>query len=256
MDSAEYVIGYPITTEPKERCISRIVDWIDDGVRNRYLVCANPHSLQVAMFDRIFDLSIKKANIVIPDGAGIVLASRMLGGKIRERVTGSDIFLGLSEHLNARGDYTYFFLGSTEANLVKIAGRLRLDFPNIRVAGTFSPPFKTDFDDEDNRIMVKAINSSQPDVLWVGMTAPKQEKWIYRNKHKLDVKFVGAIGAVFDFYSGTVKRSGSLFQDHGLEWLPRLLKQPRRLWRRSLISAPSFFLRVLKQRVSGWNACI
>ena len=106
------------------------------------------------------------------------------------------------------------------------------DFPNIKVT-THSPPFKPEFSEEDNRQMIEAINQASPDVLWVGMTAPKQEKWIYQNKDKLNVKFIGAIGAVFDFYAGTVKRSSPWFQKHGLEWLPRLLQEPRLLWYRN-----------------------
>jgi len=96
--------------------------------------------------------------------------------------------------------------------------------------------------------MVDEINRVKPDMLWVGMTAPKQEKWIYRNKYELDVEFIGAIGAVFDFYTGTINRSRPWFQKHGLEWLPRLLRQPRRLWRRSLVSSPMFLIRILQQR--------
>ena len=96
--------------------------------------------------------------------------------------------------------------------------------------------------------MRDAINEARPDVLWVGMTAPKQEKWIYENRSGLDVKFIGPIGAVFDFYAGSVKRSHPLFQRMGLEWLPRLIRQPRRLWRRNFISNPSFLLRVALQK--------
>ena len=102
-----------------------------------------------------------------------------------------------------------------------------------------------------NQKMIEAINRVKPDVLWVGMTAPKQEKWIYQNKDKLDVKFIGAIGAVFDFYAGTKKRSQPFFQKIGLEWLPRLLGEPRRLWHRNFVSNPVFLMRVLRQRFMG-----
>jgi N-acetylglucosaminyldiphosphoundecaprenol N-acetyl-beta-D-mannosaminyltransferase len=97
--------------------------------------------------------------------------------------------------------------------------------------------------------MIAAINASKADVLWVGMTAPKQEKWIFENRARLNVKFAGAIGAVFDFYTGRVKRSHPVFQRLGLEWLPRLVQQPRRLWRRMFVSAPIFVWHVLKQKV-------
>ena len=102
--------------------------------------------------------------------------------------------------------------------------------------------------------MIEAVNTAKPDVLWVGMTAPKQEKWIYQNRDKLDVKFIGAIGAVFDFYAGTVKRPHPIFQKMGLEWLPRLCSEPRRLWRRNFVSNPLFMLRVIKARLKGQMA--
>jgi N-acetylglucosaminyldiphosphoundecaprenol N-acetyl-beta-D-mannosaminyltransferase len=111
--------------------------------------------------------------------------------------------------------------------------------------GTFSPPFKEDFSHEENLTMIETINRAKPDVLWVGMTAPKQEKWIYENREKLDVKLLGPVGAVFDFYTGKVKRSAPIFQKTGLEWLPRFLREPRRLWKRNLISTPRFILRVI-----------
>jgi N-acetylglucosaminyldiphosphoundecaprenol N-acetyl-beta-D-mannosaminyltransferase len=128
---------------------------------------------------------------------------------------------------------------------------MQKDFPDIEIAGTYSPPYKPEFSTEESQDMVEAVNSAKPDVLWVGMTAPKQEKWIYQNKERLNVSFIGAVGAVFDFYVGSVKRSHPWFLKHGLEWLPRLLQEPRRLWDRTFISAPMFFMRVLMQRISG-----
>jgi len=199
----------------------------------------------VAKPDRLLE-----ADLLTPDGAGIVLASWILGGRIQERVTGSDIFRGLSEHLNTSSDnkYSYFFLGSTTMTLLKVEKKMAVDYPNIRVTGTWSPPFKSEFTKHENQLMIDAINKAKPDVLWVGMTAPKQEKWIHQHRDQLDVKFIGAIGAVFDFYTGNVKRSHPAFQRMGLEWLPRLLTDPRRLWRRMGVSAPIFLWRVLQQR--------
>jgi N-acetylglucosaminyldiphosphoundecaprenol N-acetyl-beta-D-mannosaminyltransferase len=125
------------------------------------------------------------------------------------------------------------------------------DFRNIRVVGTFSPPFKEEFSHEENLMVIEIINRAKPDVLWVGMTAPKQEKWIYENRDKLDVKLLGPIGAVFDFYTGNVKRSAPIYQKTGLEWLPRFLREPRRMWRRNLVSNPRFLLRIIGQRFNN-----
>ena len=187
----------------------------------------------------------------MPDGAGVVLASRFLGCPVHERITGSDVFYGLHERLNRQGRGSIFFLGSTEEILAEIRQRMAADYPNLRVAGTFSPPYKPEFTPTELDEMIAAINAAKPDVLWVGMTAPKQEKWIHQNSHRLQVKFIGAIGAVFDFYTGRVQRSHPVFQRLGLEWLPRLLQEPRRLWRRMFISAPLFVLDVLMAKISG-----
>jgi N-acetylglucosaminyldiphosphoundecaprenol N-acetyl-beta-D-mannosaminyltransferase len=240
----EQILGYAITTSSTEDCISEIESRISNKEKGTYFVCANPHTLEVARRDELVRDALRSAALVVPDGIGIVLASKMLGGTLRERVTGSDIFLGLSSRLNQVGGYRYFFLGSTEDTLRKIRIRMETDFPNIRVAGTYSPPFREEFSKEENRLMVEAINRAEPHVLWVGMTAPKQEKWIYRNRSELDVPFIGPVGAVFDYFAGTAKRAHPVFQKMALEWLPRLLRDPRRMWRRNLISNPSFLIRV------------
>ena len=186
----------------------------------------------------------------MPDGAGVVLASRILGGNIKQRVTGSDVFYGLNKRMNAAGSLRVFFMGSTNETLERIRERMADDYPNIKIVGTYSPPFKDVYSGAEVSAMVKAVNSAAPDVLWVGLSAPKQEKFILENRARLNVKFVAAIGAVFDFYSGNVKRdSDSWFVSHGMEWLPRLLQEPKRLWRRMFFSAPVFMWHVVKEKV-------
>lgn len=247
----ETIIGYPVSRLPVSDSLDLISAWLEEPKGKRAFVCANPHSLVLAERDPVFQNALRSADLVTPDGAGIVLASKILGGAIRERVTGSDIFWGLSDRLNRSGGMSYFFLGSTVETLAEIKNKMALDYPNIRFAGCYSPPYKPEFSEEDSRRMVEAVNAARPDVLWVGMTAPKQEKWIYRHRAELDVKFIGAIGAVFDFYVGKVKRSHPIFQKMGLEWLPRLLQEPRRLFRRNFVSSPVFLLRVFKCRLTA-----
>ncbi|EKD33630.1 MAG: hypothetical protein ACD_75C02638G0002 [uncultured bacterium] len=247
--STESILGYEVSTMPLGQCVGKIEQWLTTGVVRKVFLCANPHSLVQAEDDPTFQQALHAADLLTPDGSGIVLASRILGGTIRERVTGSDIYWGLSEALNDTGGRSYFFLGSTEQTLAAIKEKMALEYPNIRFAGSYSPPFTAEFSREENRLMVEVINAAAPDVLWVGMTAPKQEKWIYQHRDQLNVKFIGAIGAVFDFYVGNVKRSHPVFQRMGLEWLPRLMQEPRRLFRRNFVSSPLFLLRVLRQRL-------
>ncbi len=216
-------------------------------VNRAWLACLNPHSYAVALEDQAFLEALRSADWLIPDGVGVVLAGRVLGASIPERVTGSDIFYGLHQRMNAAGGFSVFFLGASEETLALIRARMAVDYPAIRVAGTYSPPFKPEYSTAELDEMITAVNAARPDVLWVGMTAPKQEKWIFQNLHRLDVKFAGAVGAVFDFYVGKVKRSHPVFQDMGLEWLPRLLRQPVRLWRRTFVSAPIFVWHVVRQ---------
>jgi N-acetylglucosaminyldiphosphoundecaprenol N-acetyl-beta-D-mannosaminyltransferase len=246
---SENILGYQISTQTLSDSICQIVQWLDNDEKEKIFICANPHSLIEAENDRLFQQAIYEGDLVTPDGTGIVLASKILGGGIRHRITGSDIFWELSRELNKCGGKSYFFLGSTDETLSAIKRKMVDDFPNITFAGCYSPPYKPEFTVEENNIMIQAVNAAQPDVLWVGMTAPKQEKWIHQHRKHLNVKFVGAIGAVFDFYVGNVKRSHPVFQRMGLEWLPRLVQEPRRLFRRNFISSPLFLLWVIKQRL-------
>lgn len=239
----EDILGYQVVKEAVEPCVDRITSWIEQGDNCRWLACLNPHSYVVSLDDSIYSESLHAADWLIPDGVGIILASRFQNGSIQTRITGHDIFTDVHKRLNSTGGRV-FFLGSTEETLGQIRNRMAIDYPNVQVVGTYSPPFKSKFSTEDNQAMLAAINAAKPDVLWVGMTAPKQEKWIYENMDKLQVKFAGAIGAVFDFYTGKIKRSHPVFQRLGLEWFPRLIQEPRRLWRRNFISSPKFLAKV------------
>lgn len=245
----EDVLGFGITTLDEAACVDLALSWIDSGEKGKRIVCMNPHSFEAARGDPVFSRAIRTADLVLPDGVGVCIASMLLGGVIRKRITGSDIFRGLMDRLEREGGRSVFFLGSTDANLNAIRLRMEKDFPNVRIAGLYAPPFKRELDPCDDALILEVIGRAKPDVLWVGMSAPKQEKWMHRHRDALDVKVVGAIGAVFDFYSGKVRRSRPFFRECGLEWLPRLMQEPERLWDRMLVSAPRFMTRVLEARL-------
>ena len=247
----ENLLGFSISTEPLASLVERSLTWVASAERGRYFVCANPHSLETARRDPHFARSIAEADFVVPDGVGIVLASRLLGGSIRRRITGTDLFSAINFRLDAEGGRRCFFLGSTPQNLESIRRRMAHEFPRIVVAGCHSPPFTAAFSEEQTSEMLAAVNAASPDVLWVGMTAPKQESWVRAHRGDIDAKLIGPVGAVFDFFTGNVPRSSPWFRDHGLEWLPRLVRQPGRLWRRNLVSNPAFLLRVLRQRLAA-----
>jgi len=257
--SVEDIAGYRVATPGLQGCVAEVVEWVRnkppmDRAPCRWLACMNPHSYVVALEDAPFSRALKASDWLVPDGVGVVLASRILGGRIRERVSGSDVFQGVMAALNRLNGGTAFFLGSTEETLAAIRARCAIDFPNVAVAGTYSPPFAPVYSPRELDAMIAAINRARPDVLWVGMTAPKQEKWIHQNLDRLDVRFAAAIGAVFDFYIGRVKRAPPMFQRIGLEWLFRSMQEPRRLWRRHYVSAPKFVWHVLKAATHRFGA--
>ena len=139
-------------------------------------------------------------------------------------------------------------MGSSQNVLDLIVKRAAEVYPHLKIV-TYSPPYKPEFSEEDNKAIVEAINAADPDLLWIGMTAPKQEKWTYSHWEELDIHcHVGTIGAVFDFFAGTVERAPMWWQRHGLEWLYRLLKEPKRMWRRYIIGNALFLWNMLKEK--------
>lgn len=212
----------------------------------------NAHSYNTAQKDELFAEALTNGDALIPDGASIVKACKWLNAqsKPKERIAGWDLFVMEMERLNARGG-TCFFMGSSEKVLELIKKRASLEYPRIRVE-TYSPPYKPEFSPEENSAIIDAINRANPDLLWIGMTAPKQEKWTYSHWNELNIHcHTGTIGAVFDFFAGTVKRAPIEWQKHSLEWLYRLLKEPKRMWKRYIIGNSLFLLNVMKERKKG-----
>ncbi|HOK23738.1 MAG TPA: WecB/TagA/CpsF family glycosyltransferase [Candidatus Hydrothermia bacterium] len=244
----ENIFGIQVNVEDKMELIRKVIYAAEVNKGPVSLFCLNPHSLMLSFKDPDFYKALNDSEFVIPDGIGIVIASRLLGGTIRERLSGPDFFEAFSSYVNIKGNYSYFFLGSTQDVLDKIRIQMAQKNPNIEVKGLYAPPAYPWSLTENERIL-NTINSFAPDVLWVGMTAPKQEKWIFENKAKLNVKIIGAIGAAFDYFSEVKKRSPAIFRELGLEWLPRFLMEPGRLWRRNLISTPQFLFLIIREKL-------
>ena len=212
----------------------------------------NAHSYNTAQKDDLYAEALTQGDVLLPDGASIVKAVKWLKGEKIERIAGWDLFVFEMEKLNKKGG-TCFFLGSSEKVLNLIKARAAKDYENIRIV-TYSPPYKPEFTEEESAAMIDAVNAAQPDLLWIGMTAPKQEKWAYTHFNKLNVNcHIGTIGAVFDFYAGTVERAPIWWQKHSLEWLYRLIKEPRRMWKRYLIGNFIFMYHVLKEKNIFFN---
>lgn len=231
---------------------SELSGWVHSALQGctepQIFACANPHSLVVAGEDEWFLRALQGSSVVVADGAGIRVGALLAGQQVGPRITGYDFFTITMRHLNARAGHAYFF-GSSNRVLGILTRKVSEDYPNVRVTA-WSPPFR-DWTDSENDEMIAAIRDSDAHVLWVGMTAPKQEKWAYGNAARLNVPLIGCIGAVFDYYAGTVVRAPAPWRAAGLEWLYRLARDPRRLWRRTLISAPIFLWRCVRQRMTA-----
>lgn len=209
----------------------------------------NAHSYNTARKDAAFAEALLKGDALIPDGASIVLAFRFLKHKKIERIAGWDLFLHEMNKLNRKGGIC-FFLGSNEDTLRKIKVKAAGLYPNIRVE-TYSPPYKAEFSVTDNQKMIEAVNRVKPDLLWIGMTAPKQEKWAYEHLRELEVNGpIGTIGAVFDFFAENIQRAPLWWQKHSLEWFYRLLMEPKRMWRRYIIGNTLFVWYILKEKIA------
>ncbi|WP_029904692.1 WecB/TagA/CpsF family glycosyltransferase [Prevotella sp. 10(H)] len=194
----------------------------------------NAHSYNIAQKDKLFAESLIFGGKLIPDGISIVKAVKWLNGEKLMRIAGADLFVFEMSRLNEKGG-TCFFLGSSENVLSLMKQRASKDYPNINII-TYSPPYKAEFSEEENKAMIDAVNTNNPDLLWIGMTAPKQEKWAYTHYRELNINcHIGTIGAVFDFYAGTVKRAPAWCIKLGLEWFYRLSQEPKRLWKRYII---------------------
>lgn len=211
----------------------------------------NAHSYNTALKDELFQRALINGDVLIPDGVSIVKACKWLNAKSqpKERIAGWDLFAFEMDKLNKKGGKC-FFMGSSEKVLSLIRKRASVDYPNI-VVETYSPPYKPEFSEEDNKAIVEVINRADPDLLWIGMTAPKQEKWTYSHWNELNIHcHVGTIGAVFDFFAGTVERAPIWWQEHGLEWAYRLIKEPKRMWRRYIIGNSLFLWNISKEKMS------
>lgn len=205
----------------------------------------NSYSFLIAEKDSQFKNALLSSDILLPDGQGIVWAEKFLYGKSIKKIAGYDIFVHLMKTLQKQKGSCFFF-GASEETLKKIKNKAAEDYPSVEVY-YLSPPFKNKFSEEENIEFTNFINSKKPNVLFVGMTAPKQEKWVFRNKEKLKVPIIASIGAVFDFYAGNVKRPSQFWIKLGLEWFIRFLQEPRRLFKRNLYSIV-FVFKIIKAK--------
>lgn len=209
----------------------------------------NQYSFCIAEQDAAFKQALLGSDVLLPDGVAITASVKFLTGERIQKIAGADLHQFLLALLEEKGG-SCFYLGSSETTLQRIKEKLSVEFPHIQ-AGFYSPPYKAEFSAEDNFAMIEVVNAFKPEVLFIGMTAPKQEKWAFQHKSNLDSVLICSIGAVFDFYAGNIQRPSQWWINLGLEWLGRLIKEPKRLWKRYLYYGPVFLYAILKAKISG-----
>lgn len=243
------IFGFTINTKSFAEVIEQSVDAIEKRESQKVFVCANAYSMMVTRKDPLFSKALADADFLVADGAGVSLSGKVLGIDVGPRIPGYEYFEGISQRLNkgiSGRKARIFFFGSSQTTLDKIVQRMAIDFPGLEVCGVHSPPFG-EWSEEENNRMIEVINSASPDVLWVGMTAPKQEKWSFQNREQLDSPVIGSIGAVFDFYAGTVARAPAWMRALNLEWFHRLITNPKKTWKRYLVAQPIYMFEIFKQ---------
>ncbi len=215
--------------------------------RREMVSITNPHCVLLCRRSAEMRRATERAGLTLPDGAGVILAARILRYPHHGRVTGPTLMLKLCDWGRETG-LRHFFYGGAEGVADRLAGRLAAEYPGMEVAGTYCPPFRQLSESEDADI-VAMINASRADVVWVGLGAPKQEKWMDAHHGDINATAMIGVGAAFDFHSGNVKWAPGWIRKLGLEWAHRLALDPKRMWRRN-VDSPVFLMKVLWQRLT------
>jgi len=232
----------PITVDELHAEIARLVRAGKLGL----VLNVNAHCLNLCYKDATLRDSLKSADVVFCDGAGVMLAARMLGGRIPARITYAAWIWRLAGFAASEG-FSLYFLGARPGVAQEAARRLRERYPGLRIVGVRHGYFDHSAGSAENEVVLEEINAAAPDILLVGLGMPLQEHWLTQNRQGLNAGVALSGGAVFDYVSRRVPRGPRILTERGFEWLTRLLHEPRRLWRRYLLGNPLFLLRVLRQ---------
>ena len=238
------ILGVRVSAINMTMAIDTINTWIQEKRQN--YVCVTPvHSIMLCQDDENLRHIYNTAGLVTPDGMPVVWLCQLQGFRHVERVYGPDLMMAICQHSMSNG-YRHFFYGSTTSTLRQLEANLKDRFPNLQVAGSYSPPFGPLTVEEDEEI-INIINAAEPDIVWVGLGAPKQELWMYEHLGRIKAPTLIGVGAAFDFHANVKKQAPLWMQRNGLEWLFRFISEPHRLWRRYLINNPLFIFLILLQ---------
>jgi N-acetylglucosaminyldiphosphoundecaprenol N-acetyl-beta-D-mannosaminyltransferase len=232
-----------------------LLAYMDEVIRQNnhsYILTCNVDHLIKLRKDAEFQKVYSDAGAIVADGMPIIWASKMLRKPLKQKVSGSDLFAKLGEAFAER-QYKLFFLGSAAGIPEQAVKNLKLVFPNLNIVGCYSPSYGFEKKKDENEQIIQMLIDTQPDIVFVGVGAPKQEKWIYQNYLQYKVPISIGVGATFDFLSGTVKRAPNIMQRTGFEWFWRLVQEPRRLWKRYLVHDAMFAVLLWREVVKQFK---
>jgi len=241
------VLGTRIHMVKVSEVVSLMADWIGDKEPCRYIVNTGMHGVMEGCRDPEFKKILNSADLFTPDGYSVVWLGRRHGYSLEKRVTGVDLVLAFLRMSEEQG-FSNFFYGDTPETLGRLEVKLKEDFPRLKVAGLRSPPFRL-LTPEEAEGEIQLINRSGADVIWVGLGLPKQETWMFQNRSNLNASITVGVGASFKFIGGSVTRAPTWVGDNGLEWIWRLVHEPRRIWRRALLDVPRFMIYLTLERL-------
>jgi N-acetylglucosaminyldiphosphoundecaprenol N-acetyl-beta-D-mannosaminyltransferase len=232
------VLGVPLALTDYEDTM----DWMDATIAHGdkgYICVAATHTVMVCEEDPEFREAVLNSSLTVPDGQPLVWAMNALGGNLTDRVYGPDLMARYCERAAGTGTRMYLYGGRNQGALVQLALNLRQSYPGLKIVGGYSPPFR-DLSEEEEDAIVEEINGTRADVVWIGVGAPKQEKWMAQMRPRLDAAVLVGVGAAFDFHAGLVPQAPDWMQSAGLEWLYRMAQEPRRLGPRYVRYNPRF----------------
>jgi N-acetylglucosaminyldiphosphoundecaprenol N-acetyl-beta-D-mannosaminyltransferase len=232
------VLGVRVDAVQIPDVITGMESWIEEGSGGHFIAVTGMHGITEAQHDTRLKEILNRADLVVPDGMPLVWLGRLRGFPLQRRVYGPELMLEFCGATAGRG-YRHFFYGGAPGVTEQLADRLRREFPGLVVAGVYAPPYRalTEGESED---IARLIRGAAPDILWVGLSTPRQERWMAEFCARLAVPVMVGVGAAFDLNAGRVRQAPHWMREHGLEWFWRLLMEPRRLWRRYLVLGPEF----------------
>jgi N-acetylglucosaminyldiphosphoundecaprenol N-acetyl-beta-D-mannosaminyltransferase len=241
------VLGVQVSAVTMNRAVATLDGWIRGAVRT-YVCVTGVHGVMECQRDEELSAIHNAAGMVTPDGRPLVWIGRARATEPVDQVCGPDLLPTMCQHSLLHG-YRHYFYGAADGVALRLADRLRRRFPGLQVVGAFAPPFRPVSAEEDRRI-TEEINAARPDLVWVGLSTPKQERWMHAHRARLTAPVLIGVGAAFDLHAGLRRRAPRWMQVAGLEWLFRLGQEPRRLSRRYLVNNPRFVAALLKRTLT------